>query len=469
MKDKVRFKLPSVPDSLNNFFVVGCFFQAVILIMFGCYTTYPKTAEDANGIGTAKDFEGYDVTQYAVLMDVMVMIFVGFSILFCLLPRYGWAGISCAMLVGAMTFEWSIVCKGLITSAENGWREEDDTSIGAIEVNIDLFAEAIFAAASVLIASAGVLGRTSLEQLIVMMFFMVPSYAFNHWVVIEKIGASDTGGTIFIHAFGAFFGFACSWVLGHDESHKMKRRFDEAGNYNTNVFALIGTIFLWVYYPSFNAYGMTGIQKFRATFNTQLALIAAAVTSIIMSDMTKDSKKNMMIHMQTGILAGGVTTGCLADHPIEPYGALLLGTMGAITCVLGIKYITPFMDEKLNIHDTCDCMALHGIPAFVSVFASCISYGIRKNYSSKSCFVTVEQSDGNGGTFTVANPDYNLDICDNYYRPAKDDNQIGKQIGAIFACAGMALGFGLPTGAIMGMWTRDDHWYDVDASLMKED
>merc|ERR1739848_785230 len=128
----------------------------------------------------------------------MVMIFVGFSILFCLLPRYGWAGISIAILVGAMTFEWAIVCHGWIG------KKAAHQGIGSIVVNIDSFAEGVFCAASVLIASAGLLGRTSLEQLIVMMFFMVPSYFLNHWIVTVLIGATDTCGTIFIHAFGAF-------------------------------------------------------------------------------------------------------------------------------------------------------------------------------------------------------------------------------------------------------------------------
>merc|ERR1711990_370216 len=92
----------------------------------------------------------------------------------------------------------------------------------------------------------------------------------------------------------------------------------------------------------------------------------------------EDLKKNMMIHMQTGVLAGGVSLGTLADHPIQPWGAMLLGSVGATVCVIGIRYVTPFMESKLNVHDTCDCMALHGIPAFLSVFASCISFASQK-------------------------------------------------------------------------------------------
>jgi len=428
----LRFSLPTVPKFMNSFFAVGATIQLVILILLSVYTTWPETEAAANGVGSAAGATVYDPTQYAVLMDVMVMIFVGFAVLFCLLPKYGWTGISIALLIGSMTFEWNLLMGPLIAHGVDAVKQ-------GVIINIDTLAESIFCAASVLIACAGLLGRASLEQFVILMFCMVPAYNFNMWIVISQIGATDTGGTIFIHAFGAFFGFACSWVLGHDEGHSMKRRFSEDDNYHTNIFALLGTIFLWVYYPSFNCYGMVGLKKFRATFNTQLALIAAACTSIILSDMTEHTKKSKMIHMQTGVLAGGVTLGCLADHPIQPWGAILLGSVGAVVCILGIKYLTPFMEEKLKVHDTCDCMALHGIPAFFSVFASCISYAAQKK----------------GGAVT------------NDYWVLYDAGQCGKQIGAIFACAGLALAFGLPTGLIMGCFSRDDHWYDEGAHFDK--
>merc|ERR1712151_713889 len=227
------------------------------------------------------------------------------------------------------------------------------TSVHGNFVSLDSMTNGIFAAESVLIATSGVLGRTSMQQLVIMMFCMVPAYSFNQWLVIdsERIGAKDTGGTIYIHAFGAFFGFAVSYMLGHDEGHQMKRRFDESANYETNLMALIGTLFLWCYYPSFNAYAVDNPEgKFRATFNTQLGLVGAAVTSVLISDISKSVKKNKMIHLQTGILAGGVTIGTLADQPIQPWGALLLGSVGGLVCCLGIAFITPFIEKTLKVH-----------------------------------------------------------------------------------------------------------------------
>jgi len=429
----MKFDVPQAPACLNNYVSVGGTLQAIIIVLFGVFTKY--------------DYDGYNMGQYGMLQDVNVMIFVGFGFLFNLLPKYGWAAVSIVLAIGAMAIPWGIVCFG--------WIMEGQTAVGSVTVSLGSIANGIFMACSCLIAVATVLGRTSLQQNVILMFCMMPAYAFNQWVVTE-IGAKDTGGTILIHCFGAMFGFGVSWMLGHKEEHGMTRRkdFSEEANHNTNLMALLGTLFLWCYYPSFNGWAPelepqhiasqigTGLvpwhedgAKFRATFNTYLGLIGAAVTAILISDSSKAIKKNVMIHMQTGVLAGGVTMGCLCDMYLEPWGALLLGCVGGAVACLGIHFVTPAL-EKIKVHDTCDCMALHGICAFFSVFASCIAFA------------------------TPANAHY----LQQYGVSA--GMQAGKQIAGIFACSAIGIGLALPTGLIMAMFAKDDHWYDQEAHVI---
>ncbi len=64
----------------------------------------------------------------------------------------------------------------------------------------------------------------------------------------DKIQIFDAGGTTTIHIFGAYFGLGVSWIL----SRKTKPLSKPASNPNSNVLAMIGTIFLWIYWPSFN-------------------------------------------------------------------------------------------------------------------------------------------------------------------------------------------------------------------------
>lgn len=48
--------------------------------------------------------------------------------------------------------------------------------------------------------------------------------------------------------FGAYFGLAVSYIIG-----KPKASASCEGGHIADLFSLIGTLFLWIYWPSFNA------------------------------------------------------------------------------------------------------------------------------------------------------------------------------------------------------------------------
>ena len=94
-----------------------------------------------------------------------------------------------------------------------------------------------FAAATVLITYGAVLGKVSRLQLLVIGILEVVFYAINELIAVEFLKYSDAGGSIIIHAFGAYFGLALSRVL-HD-----KKALDspkEASVYHSDLFAMIG-------------------------------------------------------------------------------------------------------------------------------------------------------------------------------------------------------------------------------------
>lgn len=61
----------------------------------------------------------------------------------------------------------------------------------------------------------------------------------------------DVGGAIFIHAFGAYFGIAVALVMRRRDFRVAEHL--EGPQYSSDIFAMIGTILLWVFWPSFNA------------------------------------------------------------------------------------------------------------------------------------------------------------------------------------------------------------------------
>jgi ammonium transporter Rh len=80
-------------------------------------------------------------------------------------------------------------------------------------------------------------------------------YAFNEYIVLHEIGAADIGASMIVHMFGAVFGLAVSYVIGPKNAGQSAHCGD---SYNSNLIAMIGTLFLFIYWPSFNAGFVTG-------------------------------------------------------------------------------------------------------------------------------------------------------------------------------------------------------------------
>ncbi|CAJ0568302.1 unnamed protein product, partial [Mesorhabditis spiculigera] len=146
------------------------------------------------------------------------------------------------------------------------------------------------------------------------------------WVVVDKLMINDAGGSIVLHTFGAYFGLACSLVL----QRKSQREHPNEGSiYHSDQFAMIGSIFLW--------------------------------------------RKFDMVTIANSTLAGGVAIGTIANVILEPVYAILIGFIAGIVSVLGYKFLTPFLTERIGLHDTCGVHNLHGMPGLIAGIVSVIA------------------------------------------------------------------------------------------------
>ena len=161
-----------------------------------------------------------------------------------------------------------------------------------LQINAD------YTAATVLISFGALLGRVSPTQMLIMLFWEVIFATANVAIGVE-LGINDPGGSMFIHTFGAAFGLAVAWVYG-DEASKGKANGESVlgTSRHNGTFAMIGTLFLFCFWPSFNAALVPGAASNRAVINTVLSITSSVIVSFAFSKSVYGGRRFDMEHVQ---------------------------------------------------------------------------------------------------------------------------------------------------------------------------
>ena len=62
---------------------------------------------------------------------------------------------------------------------------------------------------------------------------------------------------------------------------------------------------------------------------------------------------------QNATLAGGVAIGAIANLTLAPATVSLVGAVAGLVSVLGFKFIQPWLEDKIALHDTCGTCVYH--------------------------------------------------------------------------------------------------------------
>ncbi|XP_060580401.1 ammonium transporter Rh type B-like [Ruditapes philippinarum] len=359
-----------------KFGTVAIIVQTVFIVLFATLTEYdwrahpvysdPNHPSYTNDTNLAFQEENESISHYVgrkypPFQDVHVMIFIGFGFLMTFLRRYGYSAVSMNMFISSLLIQWAMLVRGCVY--------EGIFKGNKFQVRLEEMVTADFASATVLISFGAVLGRTSPLQLLIMGLIEVIVAQVNGYVCHDVLHAVDVGESMYIHAFGAYFGLAVSRVLynKHAQSHHKGESC-----YHSDLFSMIGTIFLWMYWPSFNGGGSEGDEQHRAYINTYLSLCACTVITFAITALTDKKGKFTMEFIQNATLAGGVAVGTTANMPLQPYGAIIMGCVAGLISCIGYRYITEFLAEKLKIQDTCGVHNLHGMPGVLAAIAGAV-------------------------------------------------------------------------------------------------
>ncbi|XP_057582640.1 ammonium transporter Rh type B isoform X3 [Hippopotamus amphibius kiboko] len=346
--------------------------QGATAILFAVFVRYDRETDAARwhwGNRSNADNEFY--FRYPSFQDVHAMIFVGFGFLMVFLQRYGFSSVGFTFLLAAFALQWSTLVQGFFHSFHGGH----------IHVGVESMINADFCAGAVLISFGATLGKTGPAQLLLMALLEVVLFGLNEFVLLNLLEVSpdgdgvggwgwagpgaerggrgvavgargcpstsapppqvkDAGGSMTIHTFGAYFGLVLSRVLYRPQLEKSKHL--QGSVYHSDLFAMIGTIFLWIFWPSFNsAPTALGDGQHRTALNTYYSLTASTLSTFALSALVGEDGRLDMVHVQNAALAGGVVVGTSAEMMLTPFGALAAGFLAGAVSTLGYKFFTP--------------------------------------------------------------------------------------------------------------------------------
>ena len=380
---------------LNVLFLIA---ELIVIVIYAFATTY---GEGVMNTGTNEaDFNAQNAAaatdmarMYPFYQDVHVMMFVGFGFLMVFLKTHCWTSVGFNFLIAC----WAIQVNTILSPFWHMALVEGHFE--KIPLNMTSLITGDFAAAAVLITMGAVLGKTTWPQLFMLGTLELIFFSLNEVICVGVLGAVDIGGSMMVHAFGAYFGLAATFFFN---SNRAIRDAEGrcSGSYNSQLLAMIGTLFLFMYWPSFNGALAVGVTQQRVVINTVLSITASALVSCYVAAIFHG--KFEMEVMLNSTLAGGVAIGTSADLCTGAVFALIVGSIAGVISAVGFIKLNKFFQEKVRLHDTCGVQFLHGIPGIIggicgAIATSSAGYYFDNPYAIEQTFAMVK-ADGSGRT-----------------------------------------------------------------------
>lgn len=347
----------------------------------------------------------FDSISYARSIHILAMLLLGFGFLMVFLRGHEFTTLTATFLAVSIAVPVYLIVKSFLP--------------GEFEVmNISGFLYAEFAAASLLICMGAVLGRLKMDQYFVLSILFTIAYIFNEWLLLESglfDGFLDTGGSVAIHAFGAYFGLGVVATT----AKKFQDKPGPKTNKVSNEFCLLGSMVLWLFWPSFTSAVVSPELGYSTVLNTVLALCGSTLATYVFSKLIRG--KIEVEDIANAALAGGVCIGSTCSTA-NPGFAMVIGICAGTLSTLGFSIIAPKVCKLIRGTDTCGVHNLHGMPGLL------------------------------GGLFGIA-------ITGN----------VGVQVGAVVATVVVGLVLGRVCGAILGLFGTKEVPYSDEGDFILEE
>ncbi len=318
-----------------------------------------------------------DVQKYNRSIHIMAMLLAGFGFLMVFVKKYGRSAITATYLLVSIALPLYILKDSLHL-------------FGGSNLEIDKLILAEFAAASLLICAGAPLGRLRMGQYILLGLLFIPAYSFNEWILLDNgLGIInhnafiDTGGSIVIHAFGAIFGIGVIATMPNKNQITGSIDSDE----NSDRFSLLGSMILWLFWPSFCSALVSPELVPHTAINVILALSGSTIATYLTSVSIRG--KISPADIANATLAGGVAIGSTCDCS-NFTSAFVIGSIAGSLSTIGFAILQEKVESAIKGIDTCGVMNLHGIPGLIGgLSAIFIVDGISKDFHGMGIGITI--------------------------------------------------------------------------------
>ncbi|XP_053431945.1 blood group Rh(CE) polypeptide [Nycticebus coucang] len=318
--------------------------EAALILIFFFFTSYDTTSKDQKHL--MKAYRGFQ--------DVTVMAALGMGFLTSSLWRHVWSSVGFSLFMLVLGMQWALLLDGFL----------ENFSHGEIFITLASFQRATMSATSVLISAGAVLGKANLVQLLVMALLEVTAFGTMRMISRRYLSMDDHSNMMHIYMFAAYFGLTVAYCL----SRPLPKGTEEKNRTATSpsLFAMLGTLFLWTFWPSFNSSLLTDPNETKnAVFNTYYALAVSTVIATSVSAWTHPQGKINMTHVHNAVLAGGVAVGASCHLISFPWLAMVLGLVAGLISTGGAKCLPMCFNQVLGIHDTCGVHYTFGLPGLL--------------------------------------------------------------------------------------------------------
>ena len=371
-------------------------FQIVMIVLIGCLFEYDDKNKPKNTI-TGISYAGEELKNLQTFFkDVHLMVFVGFGMLFTLLKHHNWSSVSINLIVGVTTIEFSFFSHFL-------WRNtfNKDKKWKTNELNFENLIYLEFNALTVLISLGTVIGKLSIPQYLLIAILESFTSAFNFYLCRDKLYAPDIGGSMYVYLYGGLFGVIMSLILfsNDEERKKILESPHKSTNYNSTILSFIGTILIWVLFPSVNTSLIVRrddddkdtkiyIQRYRGIVNTYLSMCGSVIGCFSLSPIFNEGKMKIEQILNSSYVGGVIIAGCcnICGHA---WASLLIGFLGSSISTVSMQFIKAHLD-KGDLEDILGVLHNFVIPGFLGGILSTIFISDLQNietYSSKQGFI----------------------------------------------------------------------------------